>query len=70
MTTAYLFLLNTFSITAGTFLANFALLWMIGTKVKEAEKKQIELYTKMQQEYAEVVKKEVEKRKAYLAMES
>lgn len=70
MAVAFTFLLNTLSISAGTFLANFALLWLIGTKVKEAEKKQIELYTKMQQEYAEVVKKEVEKRKAYLAMES
>jgi hypothetical protein len=74
MTIVTLLLINSISTLVGTFAANFALLWLIGNRVKAAEEKRQEiaqkLYTEAIQKYKEDVEKIIEQRKEYMKMES
>ena len=74
MTLATLLLVNSISTLIGTFVANFALLWLIGKQADAAYKKQQDLiknqYDEAINEYNKEYKARLKRAEDYIKMES
>lgn len=70
MNTLYLISVVTLSTALGTFLANFALLWIIGMGIKKEQDRQMLILKEAEKEMVEKYNEAVKRRKDYIAMES
>lgn len=70
MNTLYLISVVTLSTALGTFLANFALLWIIGMGIKKEQDRQMLILKEAEKEMVEKYNETVKRRKDYIAMES
>lgn len=70
MTILTAFLVNALAVTIGTFLGNLGLLLLIGKKAEAVEKQRIAQAKAAQEKFAEALKREQEKMREYVKMES
>lgn len=63
-------IINLISVTVGTFIANFGLMWLIGNRAKKMEEQQARFLRDLQKQAVQKYNAEVKKRREYLEMES
>lgn len=70
MTILTAFLVNFISITAGTFLGNLGLLWLIGRRAEAIEKQNLKKLQEIREAVHKQIQEEVKKKQEYIKMES